>query len=83
MLLHFLERAFEAVFIAHQFGEGLGRLGQALDVEVGEDRRQAHDLADGRHFRVGHVAVGRRDQQHGINQRVVMVDAHGNPRGGR
>src|SRR5260221_183531 len=52
------------------------RLGQLVVVVAGEGRQVAHVVADDAQLGVGHVAIGRRDENHRVDEGGLVVD-HG------
>lgn len=64
----------EPILLAQQIGAVPADLGQALMLEIAKNRQIAHQPADRLDLCVGHDPFGRRHQNHGVDQRAVMID---------
>src|SRR5262249_14691661 len=71
-----LEGLVEPVVAAEQLRALIELAGQLVAVVIREDRQVAHVVADDAKLPIAHVAVGGRDQDHGVDQRRLVID-HG------
>ena len=69
-----VERHVEPVLLRQQLGAVVADLDDPLGVEIGEHRQMPHEAAHDRELAVGHPPLGRRDQDHGVDQRGVVIE---------
>jgi len=72
--IHQRQGGIQAVLVLQKVGATSGDFGEALHVEVPENRQVRDHFADAGQLGVGHLAVGGGDQHHDVNQRGVMVE---------
>jgi hypothetical protein len=70
-----VERRVETILLAEQLGAFLPDLVDAIALEGGEDGQRSHQPAHHLELGIGHVPFRRRDQDHRVDQRGVVVDA--------
>ena len=69
-----VEGHVQPVLLGQELGAGIADLDDPLGVEVAEHRQIAHEPAHGVELTIGHPPLRRRHQDHGVDQRRVVIE---------